>query len=203
LPQPLPAGQPLNVVNTSDRKIYVTASVRAVPRSGEEDVSSKGLSVTVKYTNADGEAVDIKRIPQGVDLIAQVTVKNLGERAVDNIALTQMLPAGWEIRNDRMENVDTSGERTSESNYRGAYWWVPGDWRKQQLRAAEYVDIRDDRVLRYFSLRKGESIYFETRLNAAYLGRYYLPGASVEAMYDARQQARLGGTWVEVVSAAR
>jgi len=40
-------------------------------------------------------------------------------------------------------------------------------------------------------------------LNAAYLGRYYLPGASVEAMYEATKQARLGGTWVEVVSASR
>ena len=47
---------------------------------------------------------------------------------------------------------------------------------------------------RYFSLRAGESIFFETRLNAAYLGRYYLPGASIEAMYDATQHARLQGT---------
>jgi hypothetical protein len=41
---------------------------------------------------------------------------------------------------------------------------------------------------------------FRTRLNAAYLGRYYLPGLSAEAMYDASQQARLEGQWVEVVS---
>jgi len=68
---------------------------------------------------------------------------------------------------------------------------------------AEYLDIRDDRVQRYFSLRSGESIFFETRLNAAYLGRYYLPGASIEAMYDAKQQARLKGQWVEVVAPQR
>ena len=71
------------------------------------------------------------------------------------------------------------------------------------MRTAEYVDIRDDRVNRYFGLRPAETIYFETRLNAAYIGRYYLPGASVEAMYDATQQARLKGQWVEVVSPTR
>ena len=129
-------------------------------------------------------------------------MKNVGARQVDNLALSQLVPAGWEIRNDRLENVDTSGERTQEPGYRGAYWWVPGGWR-QNLRQAEYVDIRDDRVLRYFSLRSGESIFFETRLNAAYLGRYYLPGANIEAMYDAKQQARLKGQWVEVVSPQR
>ena len=58
-------------------------------------------------------------------------------------------------------------------------------------------------MLRYFSLRSAESIFFETRLNAAYLGRYYLPGANIEAMYDAKQQARLKGQWVEVVSPQR
>jgi uncharacterized protein YfaS (alpha-2-macroglobulin family) len=35
------------------------------------------------------------------------------------------------------------------------------------------------------------------------LGRYYLPGASIEAMYDVKQHARLKGQWVEVVSPTR
>jgi transposase len=48
-----------------------------------------------------------------------------------------------------------------------------------------------------------ECCFFETRLNAAYLGRYYLPGASIEAMYDATKQARLRGQWIEVVSPQR
>jgi len=194
---------PLQLTNTSDRKLYVTANVRAVPRSGEEQPSSSGLTLTVNYSDLEGHAVDIAKVPQGMDLVAQVTVKNVGARNVDNLALSQLVPAGWEIRNDRLENADTSGERTQDEAYRGAYWWVPGGWRNQQLRQAEYVDIRDDRVQRYFSLRSGESIFFETRLNAAYLGKYYLPGASIEAMYDAKQQARLKGQWVEVVAPQR
>jgi uncharacterized protein YfaS (alpha-2-macroglobulin family) len=194
---------PLALTNTSDRKLYVTASVRAVPRSGEERPSANGLTLTVTYSDADGNPVDVASVPQGMDLIAQLTVKNTGTRALDNLALSQIVPAGWEIRNDRLENVDTTGERKQDDTSRGAYWWVPSQWRNQPLRTAEYVDIRDDRVQRYFSLRSDESIFFETRLNAAYLGRFYLPGASIEAMYDAKQHARLSGTWVEVVSPQR
>ncbi len=204
LPAPPAAGMPLRLTNTSDRKLYVTASVRAVPRSGEEVASSNGLTITVNYTDADGDAVDIAHVPQGMDLIAQVSVKNTGKRVLDNLALTQILPGGWEIRNDRLENVDTSGEREQETAQQpGAYWWVPASWRNQQLRTAEYTDIRDDRVQRYFSLRSEESIFFETRVNAAYLGKYYLPGAGIEAMYDATQQARVRGQWIEVVSPQR
>jgi len=68
------------------------------------------------------------------------------------------------------------------------------------MRTAEYTDIRDDRVNRFFALNPGEQIFFETRLNAAYLGRFYLPGTTVEAMYDATQHARQKGQWVEVVA---
>jgi uncharacterized protein YfaS (alpha-2-macroglobulin family) len=204
LPTPPAAGMPLTLTNTSDRKLYVTASVRAVPRSGEEDASAKGLTIAVRYTDADGDAVDIARIPQGMDVIAQITVKNIGPRGLDNLALMQIVPGGWEIRNDRLESVDTSGDRKpDDAAAHGAYWWVPAAQRNQGLRTAEYVDIRDDRVQRYFGLRAGESIFFETRLNAAYLGKYYLPGASIEAMYDATQQARLHGQWIEVVSPQR
>ncbi len=196
---------PLSLTNTSDRKLYVTASVRAVPRSGEEQPSANGLTLTVKYSDADGNAVDIARVPQGMDLIAQVTVKNVGPaRARQPGAVADLFPGGWEIRNDRLEDVDTTGDRDAGQDVLAARTGgCQREWRNQQLRTAEYVDIRDDRVQRYFSLRSGESIFFETRLNAAYLGKYYLPGASIEAMYDAKQHARLKGQWVEVVSPQR
>lgn len=200
LPPPSAAGTPLALTNTSDRKLYVTAAVRAVARSGEEDASSNGLSIDIRYADADGNTVDIHKLPQGMDLIAQITIRNTSRRALDNLALSQMFPGGWEIRNDRLENVDTSGDRSTDNPQRGRFWWVPSDWRDRQRREAEYTDIRDDRVLRYFSLNPDEAIFFETRLNAAYLGRFYLPGGGIEAMYDANIHARQRGQWVEVVS---
>ena len=65
-------------------------------------------------------------------------------------------------------------------------------------RKAEYVDFRDDRIFSYFALNANESIDFMVHLNAAYVGRFYLPSISVEAMYDASKQARTQGQWVEV-----
>ena len=134
--------------------------------------------------------------------VSGAPVRNTSRRQLDNLALTQLFPGGWEIRNDRLEDVDTSGDRTTDKT-RQRFWWVPGEWRDRQRREAEYVDIRDDRVLRYFSLNPDESIFFETRLNAAYLGRFYLPGAGVEAMYDAKVHARQRGQWVDVTSQQR
>ncbi len=166
-------------------------------------MSANGLTLAIEYSDADGQPVDVRKIAQGSDLIAQLSIKNVSKRQLDNLALSQLVPAGWEIRNDRLEGVDTQGERSAEEQSHGQFWWVPAAWRNQAMRGAEYVDIRDDRVQRFFSLAAGESIFFETRLNAAYLGRFYLPGTSVEAMYDANQHARLKGQWIEVVSSQR
>jgi uncharacterized protein YfaS (alpha-2-macroglobulin family) len=65
--------------------------------------------------------------------------------------------------------------------------------------ASTYEDIRDDRVYTYFDLNKNQTVTYKVILNAAYLGRYYLPLTYVEAMYDNSVTARLPGRWVEVV----
>ena len=64
---------------------------------------------------------------------------------------------------------------------------------------AEYQDFRDDRVYTFFDLKMGKEKTFKILLNASYLGKYYLPALSVEAMYDKSIQARKRGKWVTVV----
>ena len=63
----------------------------------------------------------------------------------------------------------------------------------------EFQDIRDDRIYTYFDLDQAKSKTFRVRMNASYLGRYYLPPIHVETMYDATLYARVPGQWVNVV----
>jgi uncharacterized protein YfaS (alpha-2-macroglobulin family) len=193
-------GAPVKLRNTSDRTLFATLLVRGVPKAGEEKASSSGLSIDVSYEDAEGAPVDLARVVQGGDIVAQVSVRNLTPHRIDNIALTQMVPAGYEIHNERMEGAESAGARSAEPRRTG-FFFIPDGSPSATSGTVEHLDIRDDRVLRYFGLKPGESIGFKTRLNAAYLGRFYLPSLSVEAMYDATKAARTRGQWVEVVSA--
>ena len=160
-----------------------------------EQATASGLSLQVGYTDADGNPVDLAKLKQGSDLAVDLTVRNGTSVAIDNIALTQIVPSGWEIHNERLAGEgNATGEREPQARNR-----FDGSL-SQTARRADHVDIRDDRVLQYFSLRPGETIRFQTRVNAAYLGRYYLPGVLVEAMYDASKQAHTAGQWTEVVA---
>ena len=194
-----PAGQAVSLHNTSQRILYMTLATRGVPEAGSEDASASGLALDVGYTDETGNPIEVERITQGTDLVAHVEVRNTSPLRIDNIALTQILPAGWEIHNDRMDNASAAGER--EPTQRPREWMgIPVGSREATEAHVDYTDIRDDRVLQYFGLRPGESIKFTTRLNAAYLGHYYLPSVSVEAMYDATRNARSQGRWTEVVA---
>jgi uncharacterized protein YfaS (alpha-2-macroglobulin family) len=197
LPLPL-AGEAVTLHNTSQRILFMTLATRGVPQAGGETASSSGLSLEVSYTDDAGKPVDVDRVSQGTDLVAHVEVKNTTQLRIDNIALTQILPAGWEIHNDRLDNASTTGEREPTERPRGV-WGLPDGSREATEAHVDYTDIRDDRVLQYFGLRPGETISFATRVNAAYQGRYYLPSVSVEAMYDATQTAHSRGQWTEVV----
>ena len=62
-----------------------------------------------------------------------------------------------------------------------------------------FRDIRDDRVLTYFDLRRGQSRSFTVRLQAAYVGAFVLPAVLVEALYDTEVNGRSRAGSVRVV----
>ena len=189
------AGAKVRIDNTAKRRLFVTLATRGVAASGDDASGAAGLSLRVEYRDEDGEPLDIAKLPQGTDLIARVVVTNDTPNRIDNIALAQLLPAGWEIHNERLEGGDAQGER--EEGAPQPRWWADPARTDAKI---EHVDIRDDRIYRHFSLKSQERMTVVTRLNAAYRGRFYLPSLAAEAMYDAGVYAREKGQWVEVVA---
>ena len=138
------------------------------------------IRLDVKYTDMAGSPISVEDIRQGTDFMSAVTLSNIsGTSDYSNLALTHIIPSGWEIYNERMIVPEVSSSSTNEAN-------VP----ESSAGKYTYKDIRDDRVLTYFDLRRGESKTFTVRLQATYAGNFILPAIQCEAMYDAAVQAR-------------
>jgi alpha-2-macroglobulin len=197
------SGAPIVFENTSGRTLFVTVFNRGIPAAGKDDATAQGFSLDINYTDATGQRINVSKLTQGTDLIAEITIRNQTEHRIDNIAFTQMVPAGWEIENERMNGGTVEGTRDNVDTNRRNFFWFPDGSPDATAARPEFVDIRDDRIYRYFSLKAGESIFFRTRLNASYRGHYYLPSLSVEAMYDATKSARSQGQWIDVTAAGR
>ncbi|MEO7212492.1 MG2 domain-containing protein [Mucilaginibacter sp.] len=174
-------GGKVTMKNTGTNRLYVRLIQQGQPSSGQDVktyVNPDILQLRVGYFSLGGKPIDPTKLKQGSDFVAQVTIKNPGKRGrYDNMALTQIFPSGWEILNTRMLNNDEAFKSS----------------------ASDYRDIRDDRVNTYFSLGENTEVTYYVMLNAAYAGKYYLPAAYCEAMYNHDITALIKGQWVEVV----
>ena len=175
----LPPGEgSLKIENKGRDLLYLNLISRGVPLRGEDrdDASNLNMQVSYKPKNPE-EGFDPKSLLSGTDFIMTVKISNPGgQPRRENLALEQILPAGWEIINSRMYASPAAAEKGS----------------------FDYQDIRDDRINTYFDLDRGETKEFSVLLNASYKGEYYQPSVRCSAMYDDTVSAVKAGRVVEV-----
>jgi uncharacterized protein YfaS (alpha-2-macroglobulin family) len=164
-------GQELEVSVTGAGAAFVGVRFEGIKAGLEPAVSNKGLTVERTFLDKGGRELDPSSIRQG-DLV-YVRLRVGGPARVDNLALVDLLPAGLEIENPRLGAAEVQ------------------DWMKDR-HVADYVDIRDDRILLFLRNSSGstQSYYYSAR--AVTEGEFVLPHAHVEAMYDPETQGRAG-----------
>ena len=165
----------LEITNSLANTVYVRVINSGKLPLGQEIAEKRGLGVSIVYKNSEGDRIDVSKLIQGTDFVASITVTNLKQTDINDIALTEIFPSGWEIVNTRF--TDFGGSAT----------------------ASNFTDIRDDSVSFYFNLGRNKSKTFEVNLNASYLGTYYLYGVQAEAMYDNDYFTHTKGRWIKVV----
>jgi alpha-2-macroglobulin len=96
----------------------------------------------------------------GVPLRARVRIRNANAQRLSNIAIVDLLPAGFE---------------NAPGGLRPGLGTLPG---------ATYIDVREDRNLFFLDLGPGESRTFEWEIRPTCAGKFNVPAAFGEAMYD-------------------
>ncbi len=175
----------VTIANEGEGVLFARMAISGIPPMGNETSEEKNLQMSVTYKHMNGGTIDPSKIEQGTDFMAEVTISHTNPNIrLQDMALNQIFPSGWEILNTRMDGTESA----------------------HIVDRPDYQDIRDDRVLTYFDLSRystyrdnGHTKTFRILLNAAYLGRYYLPSVLAESMYDNEIFARRAGQWVEVV----
>jgi uncharacterized protein YfaS (alpha-2-macroglobulin family) len=154
-----------------------------VRTDGQVKTGGQGLTLSRTWRKLDGTELNLRSGPVSLaDLVyVELTVRNTTAERVQNLALVDRLPAGWEIENARLGRG-------------GSAAWIDAD----SLWTADYVNIRDDRMEVFGSLAAGESKKVIYAVRAVTAGSFTLPSAEVEAMYDPRLWARESAGTVQV-----
>ncbi len=171
-----------------------------VQTEGEGDVyyfwETEGVSVDGSYIEEDqyikvrkyfydrsGNRLTTNRFKQNDLIVVKMELENLTNRYIENIILTDLLPAGFEVENPRISAV-------------------PGlDWIKDAARPRT-LDIRDDRVLMVVDAPTFNNkpnivnVYYIVR--AVSKGSFVMGPVSAEAMYDAEYHSYHGAGTIKV-----
>ena len=166
----------INVTNNGESVMFAQLSMSGIPFIDSTGSIQSNLRMNVEYNSLSNKFLNVDQLEQGTDFKAVITIENPTNERYHDMALTHIVPSGWEIVNMRL-NTDGSVH----------YADIP-----------QYQDIRDDRVYMYFDLGPGKSKQFVILLNASYKGKFFLPAVSCEAMYNNRIRAKTTGKWVEV-----
>lgn len=158
-------GKQLQLAIQGPGRCYFYWQASGIPRDADIKETDHGLQVQRVFLSREGKPLNYQQIKQGDLVIAKITMKALDKR-LENVIVADLLPAGLEIENPRLESREDVAWIKSKSFY------------------PDYMDLRDDRLILFVDLPERSEQHFYYALRAVTVGEFTLPPIKAEAMYD-------------------
>lgn len=142
----------------------------------EEDAN---MQIRRTYYNRNGQ--ETNSFTQGELIVCKISLTG-GSRSVENVAITDMIPAGFEIENPRLTtSADLAWVNSAKDKF-----------------TPQYLDVRDDRLLLFTDLNYNSTKNYYYLLRVVNTGTFQLPAIGADAMYDPEFHSYHGGKKIQV-----
>ena len=169
----------VEVVTQGKGLIYYTWVAEGISVSGAYKEEDQYLKVGRRFFDRFGKPITGNVFKQNELVIVELTLDKAFDGPVENIVLTDLLPAGFEIENPRTKEL-------------------PGmDWIKDAQEPTA-LDMRDDRIHFFVdAYRPRQRYYYAVR--AVSPGKFRQGPVSADAMYDGSMHSYRGAQMIHVV----
>ena len=196
------AARKLRFINRGTLPAWRVASQGGYDRAAPGKAIKDGIEIVRDYTDTSGKP--LARIVVGTEIDVHVKIRATGAQGVGNVAIVDLLPGGFEPVIEPPPEPATAADSSGSNAGDGSGAAQPVAWRSpiglsSSTWRPEYADIREDRVVIYGTATPDvrEFVY---RIKATNAGRFMVPPAYGESMYDRRIQARSPGGGILVVA---
>ena len=174
--------KPIKITNTGDTPVQAVVSVSGAPVT-PEPAASNGFKIERNYFTLDGKAADVSKAKQN-DHFAVVLKITEPKPEYGHIMVSDYLPAGFEIDNPHLVSSGDAGTL---------------DWIEDGEEPAN-TEFRDDRFTAAIDRASNAKSVFTVAyvVRAVSPGKYVLPQAYVEDMYNPSRYGRTGTGAIEV-----
>ncbi|UCH66782.1 MAG: hypothetical protein JSW63_06565, partial [Ignavibacterium sp.] len=174
-------GDNITLKATGNGKVYYFWNAEGVKLNEKVKEEDSFVQIRREYFNYNsGRKIFDNKFYQGELIVCKIKLTGF-ERGAENIIISDLIPAGFEIENPRL-------------NPATELYWVP----KNPLKV-DYMDIRDDRLLLFTNLSRKKTNEFYYLLRAVNQGTYQLPVIGAEAMYDQEYHSYHGAGVIRIL----
>ncbi|MEJ7737462.1 MAG: MG2 domain-containing protein [Chitinophagaceae bacterium] len=172
-------GTSVDLVTTGEGRLYYWWQSEGISMTGTYQEEDNYIKVRRQFFDRFGRKITGTTFTQNDINIVQIVVEKSFSGNVDNVVITDMLPAGFEIENPRTKEI-------------------PGmDWIKDASSPTQ-LDARDDRINLFVDLVNNKQVYYYA-VRAVSPGIYRMGPVSADAMYNGEYHSYHGAGIVRVV----
>ncbi|HEY4151503.1 MAG TPA: hypothetical protein VGM41_21340, partial [Chitinophagaceae bacterium] len=169
----------VDINSKGEGRLYYWWQSEGISVSGAYKEEDSYIRVRRRFFDRFGRAITGNTFKQNDLVIVQLSLERSYNGDIENIALTDLLPAGFEIENPRTKEI-------------------PGmDWIKDASTPTA-LDVRDDRINLFVNLYSNRQYYYYA-VRAVSPGTYRMGPVSADAMYNGEYHSYNGGGTIRVV----
>lgn len=166
------AGESLQLSTKGAGNLYYYWNCKGITAKGDYVQEDKKVKVRKTFFDRTGKQLSGSSFRQNELVVVRLSVENMSGNMVENVVISDMLPAGFEIENPRISAIPDLG-------------WI------KNSAAADHIDIRDDRINMYANIPLTPQ-YFYYVVRAVSPGSYVMGPASADAMYSGEYHSMHG-----------
>lgn len=159
-------------ITATEGELYYFYQAEGLPTSPKIVEEDNFLRVRRTYLSRNGTEIQGNTFAQNDLIVVKISLSTTDGSSVENVVLTDILPAGFEVENPRLTEI------------------ADMPWLKNQS-VAEHQDIRDDRVNLFTTATASVKEFYYT-VRAVSKGRFVLGPVSADAMYNGEYHSYFG-----------
>ncbi|WP_299248798.1 Ig-like domain-containing alpha-2-macroglobulin family protein [uncultured Cytophaga sp.] len=168
----------ISIVAKGTGTLYYSWEAEGLSESGIVKEEDKYIVARRQYFDRNGAAINSSSFKQNDLVIVRLAVQAIDNSRIENVVLTDMLPAGFEIENPRLNDLTEAS-------------WIKNN------STPEYFDIRDDRI-NMFVTATNSTRYYYYMVRAVSVGTFKVGPVSADAMYNGEYHSYNGAGTITI-----
>ncbi|MFT4661453.1 MAG: hypothetical protein ACI8XB_001730 [Patiriisocius sp.] len=168
----------IEIVAEGEGELFYFYETEGIDEKGNYKEEDSFMRVRKAFFTRTGTPITNNKFKQNDLIVVRIAISAQNSTRIQNVAISDILPAGFEIENPRLDDLPQ-------------YKWI------RRKSYPQYQDIRDDRINMYTDVTE-KTKYFFYMVRAVSPGKYYMGPVGADAMYNGEYHSYNGAAWIEI-----